>query len=332
MAPRRDPETKTVMWKGGTLAGHLSQVHDVSFPQPDRCGRCHFAGNSLGAAAMALPAKSVLCMPCHTATLTAGDTVTLLALMGFVLAIAGIFPVWLSGTVAGPHTDTTRGKIPTLVRNAGRTLFSPRIGPVVKALFFDGFLQRRLYRRSPGRWIIHGLIFWPFVIRFVWGMIALTLSKMAPAWPVTWALVDKNHPATALVFDVSGLMLAAGIGIAMIRGRRQTAASMPDLPPRDLPALVLLGGIVAAGFFLEGIRMALTGADGAAAFAFVGYGLSRLFAGLTGLDGIYGYLWYGHAVLTAAAVVYLPFSRLMHVILAPVVMAVNAASGHREHA
>jgi nitrate reductase gamma subunit len=37
-------------------------------------------------------------------------------------------------------------------------------------------------------------------------------------------------------------------------------------------------------------------------------------------------VWYLHAVFTGAFIVYLPFSRMLHMIMAPVVMAMNAAS------
>jgi nitrate reductase gamma subunit len=43
------------------------------------------------------------------------------------------------------------------------------------------------------------------------------------------------------------------------------------------------------------------------------------------LTGIYGYVWYLHAILTGAFLVYLPFSRMFHMIMAPVGLAMNAA-------
>jgi nitrate reductase gamma subunit len=52
---------------------------------------------------------------------------------------------------------------------------------------------------------------------------------------------------------------------------------------------------------------------------------------VTGFDLIhlYGYVWYLHAILTGAFVAYLPFSRMLHMIMAPVVMAINA--GRQKH-
>jgi len=79
------------------------------------------------------------------------------------------------------------------------------------------------------------------------------------------------------------------------------------------------------GYLLEGMRMAMTGSPGGAPYAFVGDAVSRMLTGLE-LTGIYGYVWYLHALLTGAFIVYLPFSRMFHMIMAPVVLAMNAAS------
>jgi nitrate reductase gamma subunit len=89
-------------------------------------------------------------------------------------------------------------------------------------------------------------------------------------------------------------------------------------------ALGLIGGIVVVGFILEGMRIAMVEGPADAVYAIVGFGISRLFWGVTGLTDAYGYLWYVHAILTAVFVAYLPFSRLMHIIMAPVVLVMNA--------
>jgi hypothetical protein len=41
-------------------------------------------------------------------------------------------------------------------------------------------------------------------------------------------------------------------------------------------------------------------------------------------------VWYLHAVLTGAFIVYLPFSRMLHMVMAPLVLAMNAANKGRE--
>jgi hypothetical protein len=79
------------------------------------------------------------------------------------------------------------------------------------------------------------------------------------------------------------------------------------------------------GFLLEGMRLAMTGSPDGAPYAFVGDAISRMLSGIE-LTHIYGYVWYLHAILTGAFVVYLPFSRMFHMIMAPLSLAMNAAS------
>jgi nitrate reductase gamma subunit len=70
--------------------------------------------------------------------------------------------------------------------------------------------------------------------------------------------------------------------------------------------------------------MAMTGSSGDASWAFVGYLISRGLVGIE-LTGAYGYVWYLHAILTGCFVAYLPFSRMFHMIMAPLVLMMNAA-------
>jgi nitrate reductase gamma subunit len=119
-----------------------------------------------------------------------------------------------------------------------------------------------------------------------------------------------------------------GIVCAVARRIRRTSEQIPaGLPGSDRAAGGLLAGIVLAGFVLEAMRIAMTGTPSGSEFAFVGYGLSRFLAGVD-LTGLYGYVWYGHAILTGAFVAYLPFSRMIHMITAPIALALNAGSEH----
>ena len=142
-------------------------------------------------------------------------------------------------------------------------------------------------------------------------------------------MLDKNHPMTAFLFDFSGLLIIVGIiGMILRRMQQRSAVAVSGLPAADWPAYTLLGGIMVVGYLLEGMRMSMTGSPDGAAYAFVGDAVGRLLTGYD-LTGVYGYIWYLHAVLTGAFIVYLPFSRMLHMIMAPIVMAMNAASGHR---
>ncbi len=329
--PVRDKEAQAILWERAFLPGTVSTLHNLIKPDGEGCARCHFDGTTIGAAAMILPPKSVLCMPCHTATFTAGDTTTVVSLVVFGIGMLGFISLWFSGSFADTAGTGTVGNILGAVKGSFSAVFSAKLGVILKTLWYDMLLQRRLYERSPRRWAIHALIFWPFVIRFFWGVVALITTNWFKGLPLAWALINKNHPVTAFVYDLTGLCLVLGIFLAFIRGSHADKTRTAGLPDQDRLALALIGGIAVIGFVLEGMRIALTGAQGPASFAFIGYGISKLFITMDNLSDIYGYCWYIHAILTGAFVAYLPFSKMMHIIMSPVVMAMNAVNQKDHH-
>jgi nitrate reductase gamma subunit len=325
--PVRDPVSKLVLWEKERKPGEPSRIHEmVRADEEALCRRCHFKGNKVGAASVVLPAKSILCMPCHAATFSVADTTTILALIVFLAGLALILSVFLSGSLPGEGDVGPFRKIVKLLGQVLRTLCSSKILLVIKAMALDVLLQRRLYRQSGIRWFIHSLIFLPFVFRFLWGLVALTASLWRPEWSAAWAMLDKNHPATAFLFDLTGAMIVAGVISAFIRGGLRQSSQVPGLPRQDRLALGLIAGIVAIGFILEGIRIAMTGWPESAEYAVIGIGISRLFQDPARLTEVYGYVWYVHAILTGAFVAYVPFSGLLHIIMAPVVLAMNELS------
>jgi len=330
IAPLRDLKFKRVLWEGPSNIDEPLEIHRmVRFEDESACRRCHAAGNSVGASAMILPAKSILCMPCHAATFSVGDTTTVLSLIvisaGMVMTLLLIF----STSTAYDRPADVAKRPASLEKINGTTGRPARIISFIKALLLNVFLQKRLFDRSRLRWMIHGLIFFPMVLRFLWGILALTGSIGLPQWPWVWHMLDKNNAVTAFVFDLTGVMILAGIVLALTRRGFESTSRFTGLPGRDRFALILIGSIVTGGFVLEGMRLAMTGAADNAAYAFVGFAVSLLFSNATALTEVYGYVWYVHAVLTGVFVAYLPFSRLFHIILSPVVLMMNAAADHK---
>jgi len=327
--PVKNAISGEVLWRIDREPGGVSRIHQmVRDREEDVCRRCHVGGNSLGAAAMVLPAKSVICMPCHAATFSAGDTTTIIALLLFLVGCIGLGSVWFSGSLDAGIERRGENKVLGITKSILGALFSPRLFSITRAWVLDGLLQRRLFRQAKARWAIHALIFLPFVFRFAWGLVGLVASLCRPEWPGTWILLDKNHPATAFLFDLTGVMVMLGVLFAVVRrAGRSSEEVLAGMPRPDWVANGLLVGIVLVGFLLEGMRIAMTGSPSGSEFAFVGYGLSGLLTGMD-LTGLYGYVWYAHAILTGAFVAYLPFSPMIHMITAPLALALNAGSRH----
>lgn len=296
--------------------------------EPEACRRCHFKGNPLGVSAMVLPAKSVTCMPCHPATFSVSDTPTFLAVLVFLFGFISLGSVWVSGGSATARGAGVWQRVFGLLRGAAGALFSTRLFSIMKALLLDGLLQRRLFRQSKARWAVHALIFHPLVFRFAWGLLGFVSSLYLPHRPWTWILLDRNHPLTAFLFDLTGVMMATGILCVLIRRvRMRRQGGLQALPGPDWTSLGLFACILFVGFVVEGMRISMSGSLPGSGYAFLGYGISRFLTGLD-LTGVYGYAWYAHSILTAAFVAYLPFSRMFHMIMAPISLALSAGSGH----
>jgi nitrate reductase gamma subunit len=324
VAPLKEKESGLIGW--ARVPGNPSRLHDMMLTADEAsCRRCHQSRNAVGAAAMVLPAKSILCLPCHAATFSATDTITRLALIVFAGGVVGSFSYWLSGSLPGVAAAGSFQKIKWINREIFKTVFSFNSLNIMKVLILDGLLQLKFYRRSPSRWLVHGLMVWPLMLRCLWGAAALLASLWEPEkdWP--WVLLDKNHPVNGFFFDATGLLIIAGAAAAILRSRSSPSAFLPGMPRQDRVASGLLAVMVLVGFALEGIRIAMTGYPAGSAYAFIGDAVSRFFAGASGLEDIYGPVWYLHALLTGAFVAYLPFSRMFHIVLAPALLALNAA-------
>ncbi len=278
---------------------------------------------------MILPAKSILCMPCHVATFSIGDKITLVSLFIFLSGMVGLGAVWFSGSIRG-EAGRSGKKFDVKSRFKPNTLFSAECFRLLKVWFAEVVLVQRLFRASPHRWGIHALIFFPFLFRFTFGLTALLLSLFFPDGSLTAAMLDRNNAVRALFFDVTGLMILAGSMAAVARQEEDQTEKIVSLPGpgRGMPALI--GLIVLVGFVLEGMRMAMTGWPGGSEWAFLGYGISLLFKGMTGLTEGYGYVWYLHGILWGAFMALIPFTRMSHIFIAPIVLFIRA-KGQRKN-
>jgi nitrate reductase gamma subunit len=100
---------------------------------------------------------------------------------------------------------------------------------------------------------------------------------------------------------------------------------------QDYVVLGLIGAILLTGFWVEGMRILLTGIPVSDALAsFMGYPISLLL-GLFSIrwEVVYPYGWYLHAILTGALVAYLPFSKMFHILVSPLVLLIKAAGGEK---
>ncbi|NWF93616.1 MAG: cytochrome c3 family protein [Syntrophaceae bacterium] len=327
----RDPKTGSIvlrMVKDGVPI-QMTSHRLTDFRDKRACEKCHFEKNQLGAPVRVLPAKSVICIGCHSATIGAGDPISILALLLFGVGIVLTISFWFQGTVGDP-SFSTHEKISYIAEKIWQVIFSRRILTLLRVLVVDVLLLRRILKESLSRWTIHSLIYLPLFLRFFIGLVLLFLSKAFPMSPKTAVLLDKNYPPMAFAYDLLGLCIIIGTGAAMMR-RFQNRAQKAIPGGQDYIVIGLIGAILITGFLVEGMRILLTGIPAFVAMAsFLGYPLS-LFLNLFPIrwEGLYPYAWYAHAILTGVLVAYLPFSKMFHILIDPLVFVVKAFSRER---
>jgi len=327
----KDPKTGRIvlrMMKDG-MPLKMTSHRFANFKTKKTCEKCHFSDNRLGAAIVVLPAKSLICMGCHSSSVTLNDPVSIVSLLLFIVGIGATLTFWFQGTVVDP-SFSTHEKISYIGEKAWQVFFSKKILTLLKVFVVDALLLRRILKESVSRWTIHSLIYVPLFLRFLIGLILLLLSVAFPKSPQVAVLLDKNYPLIAFTYDFLGLCIIIGIIAAILRrvqGKTQKAVS----GGQDYVVLGLVGAILLTGFLVEGMRILLTALPLSVALpSFIGYPISLLL-GLFSVrwEVVYPYGWYVHAILTGALVAYLPFSKMFHILVSPLILLIKAAVGEK---
>jgi len=327
----RDPKTRKIVLmkvKDGVPI-KMTSHRLANFKDQKACEKCHFAENSLGAPIRVLPAKSLICIECHSASITLNDPISIIAFILFLGGIGANLSLWLRGTIGDP-SFSAHEKFSYLAEKIWQAVFSKKILTLLKIVVIDVLFLRRVLKESLSRWTIHTFIYLPFFLRFFIGLILLILSKCFPMSPEIALLLDKNYPPIAFIYDLLGLCVIIGIGGATMRRLHKTFRNRPSAG-QDMIVLALLGAIFITGFIVEGLRIFLTAIPPSIALpSFIGYPTS-LFLGLFPIrwEWVYPYGWYAHAILTGLFIIYLPFSKMFHILVSPMVLLIHSVTDEK---
>ncbi|MBC7226370.1 MAG: cytochrome c3 family protein [Thermoflexales bacterium] len=327
----RDPATGRIVLAETDATGNPVDRTSHALAARPGCENCHYAGNPVGAPAVTLPARSVLCMPCHEAAPIVKDPWSAVGLLVFLVGMTVNFSIYLRGELPGHPGATAMQKLSYIASDLVRLIFSRRFFRAVGVKAADAIFLRRVLQESVSRWVMHTLIYWPFLARFLLGLVTWAGEAFWPAARWTYVLADRDTPGVALFNDLCAALVILGVLIALYRRfiRRD-----PRLRTgvEDRAAISLLGAAFFLGILLEGVRMLSVGlpAD-RAAWAFLGYAVAAILRPLP-LDWtvVYSALWYLHALLVIAVIAYLPFSKLLHIFITPIVAVINSVRGGHE--
>ena len=220
---------------------------------------------------------------------------------------------WLCGVQDGTSLPRRAGR---LLQEVFARLFAPE---GLRAIFGGSLLQNRLRRTSLVRWNIHIFLFGGFLALFFIGSLGdwATDHEM---WSVT-----KDTPWFAIVNELSGLLLLAGVLAVLVRKYAIAPKEPTGRSWRDAVIPVWLGLLAVTGYLAEGARLASDSGLETQHFSFVGWQFATLWQG-AGLASTASFQanWWLHAVLSLGFVAYLPYSPLFHMLTAPLSLLLNS--------
>ena len=190
-------------------------------------------------------------------------------------------------------------------------------GRVARIWFSEVFAQLQIKRLSPTRWAAHLCIFWGFLSLSALSLFLAALrfleSRALDSGRAAWFLHGDGNLLVKIWGNGFGLVLLAGLLLALARRFRPLPAPAGAAQQADTPLLALLLWLTFSGFLLEGLRLGFASLSPQAA--------GPLLPWLTAI-------WTAHGLSGVALIVLLPHSTLMHAVLAPLVIALNARNEH----
>ncbi len=254
-------------------------------------------------------------------------------LAGAVLSLS----IWLQGTVDGRSDISAGRKLLLLIRKVLRTIFSARLGALLKALIWDGAVHPTLFTRHKWRWLAHACVFGGIALltllsafSFISVDIMIPVLKMDNIFTTVFA--DKDHPITAFLNDFGGLVVMVGLAVVIIR--RYVIREL-DMRTRlvDSEIIFFLVVIMVSGYLVEICRLSLEFAELAptAAYAFLGYPVASLVRNAPlPWANLHDWVFVFHALFSSVVIAYIPFSKFFHALAGAMIATVNTLSSDQE--
>ena len=253
------------------------------------------------------------------------------AMIVFLAGVGLTLSIWLQGTVNGRSRISAREKLSLLVRSTLGTIFSARLGRLLRVLIWDGAIHPTLFREHKLRWIAHSCVFGGTVLLTVMSFFSfISVDIMIPILKMdnlfTSIFANKDHALTAFLNEIGGLVVLVGLVIVIVRryviGELEMRTRMVDTE-----IIFFLMVILVSGYMAEICRLSYEFEElpRSAAYAFMGYPIASLVrtAPLPWGD-LHDWLFVFHALFSSVVIAYIPFSKFYHAAAGLIIATVNS--------
>ncbi len=200
-----------------------------------------------------------------------------------------------------------------LLRTAGAAMRWDRIGERVRAVLVYVLGQKRLITGDLWPGLMHATIFWGFIVLTVG-----TIEFFGKGFTESFSLpLVSGQPYFLVMQDLLSLGVILAVGYAAFR-RLVTRPRRLTLSTEGLVILLMIFGLMATDLLADGARMRLDPLM-TDRWAFGGTAVSRLYAGLSpgAVQSSYTAFWWTHCLILLGFLVWLPYSKHLHIMAAP---------------
>ncbi len=254
----------------------------------------------------------------------------IVAMIVFLVGMGLTLSVWLQGTVNGRSDISAGKKLALLIRSTLATVFSARLGALLRALIWDGAVHPTLFRQHKLRWTAHFCVFGGIVLLTILSAFSfISVDILIPIFKMdnlfTSIFANKDHALTAFLNEFGGLVVTVGLIIVMIR--RYVVREL-EMRTRmvDTEIILFLALIIASGYAAEVCRLSFEFEElpPSAIYAFLGYPIALVVRTAALPWGeLHDWLFLFHALFSSAVIAYIPFSKFFHAIAGAIIASVN---------
>lgn len=209
---------------------------------------------------------------------------------------------WQRGQKDKPNGAPQNGRL----KNAG-------IAGALKRIWQNVVLQVRI-ARIPWAWSSHMAVFYGFIVLFI-GTVMVAIEH----YGIAHFFYGRVYLTASFFLDLFGLAFVLGLVAAMLRRRGATKVK-PSSRPIDSAILWLFLLIGATGFIIEAFRIVAQRPD-FESVSFVGWwmaaGLEKLGLSPEAATTSHFVTWWVHMVMVFVFISMIPYTKLMHIFLAP---------------
>lgn len=188
--------------------------------------------------------------------------------------------------------------------------------PEISTVISEALLQNRIKNRSMFLWSRHSLIFFGFMALFFFDCVYTVFGHYLHHYlHYDYFISGPGRAFLKFSMELSGAVLLLGLTVALVHriifaGQERTLI--------DIKLIILLWLVTLTGFLTEAFRFANEPNDPFIAYSFIGGNLATVLRNMhLASSEAASAVWIFHATVTVVFFAYIPFSRFVHIIVAP---------------